>query len=426
MIAFQENDKCFTILLKSILLLIGCAAAGFLALLFVYSLPRERMKEHVLENADFYSGGYMLVDGYESTLLDIHTDLIMLSAAICPPSEGTIADAMLAPRRRLIENDDDSLLIANYTCEDESLVKYRQYPRYWHGYLVILKPLLILFNVADLHLIYFFVQSALLLSIIIDLVRKNQIPAAVCFGITALIINPMVTALNFQNASIYFILLLSILFLIYSGKLKGDYLIRKQCLAFFQIIGMATAYFDFLTYPIVALGIPLLFLLYFSDTEDVKKRVMYVILHSVMFFAGYLGMYFCKWWLATLLTDVNVFRDAYDEIMILLNTNNVEGAEITIWRGIARTLSNYIQPPYLLLMAGGLLYSALISAKAKPTLVWVRRSVPVLLVALYPFCHMLASTHTFYHYHFVYREFTVTVLAILLVILDIKRSTVKQ
>lgn len=419
---FKEDDKCFKIILKSILLLIAGTAAGFFALLFVYALPREKMKEHVFENADSFSEGYVLVDGYKSTLLDIHTDVVMLSAAICPPSDNLIADMMYAPRRRLLENDDDSQLIANYSCEDESLVQYRMYPRYWHGYLVILKPLLILFNVADLRLIYFFVQSILLLVIMNGLIKKNQTPSALCFGISVLLINPMVTALNFQNASIYFTLLLSILFLVYSGKLKGDYLIRKECLAFFQILGMAVAYFDFLTYPIVALGMPLLFLLYFSDTRDVKKRVIYVILHSVMFFAGYIGMYLCKWTLATLLTDMNVFKDAYDEIMILMNAGKVEGGEITIASGMARNLGNYLKPPYLLLMTGGVIYAGITSAKTKLTSTWVRRSIPMILVALYPFCHMLASTHSYYHYHFVHREFTVTVLAILLMILDIKKS----
>ncbi len=419
---FRENDNCFKIILKSALLLIAGIVAGFFALLLVYALPRGKMKEHVLENADSYTENYMLVDGYKSTLLDIHTDIVMLSAAICPASDNLIADMMFAPRRRLLENDDDSQLTANYTCEDESLVKYRRYPRYWHGYLVILKPLLMLFSVADLRLIYFFVQSILLLIIMAGLIKKNQVSFAVCFGLGILVINPMVTALNFQNASIYFILLLSLLFLICSGKLEGDYLIRKECMAFFQIIGMSVAYFDFFTYPVAALGVPLLFLLYFSDGKDVKKRIGYVMLHSVMFFAGYIGMYLGKWALATLLTDVNVFKDAYDEIMILLNAGKVEGEEITIISGMARNLVHFIQPPYLLLIAGGMIYAAAVSGKAKLTLIWARRSIPVLTVALYPFCHMLASAHSYYHYHFVYREFAVTVLAVLFMILDIKKS----
>lgn len=232
----------------------------------------------------------------------------------------------------------------------------------------------------------------------------------------------MVTALNFQNASIYFILLLSIFFLIYFKKLDGNYLTKKQCFAFFQIIGMSVAYFDFLTYPIVALGVPLLFLLYFSDTKSVKKRIVYVILHSIMFFAGYLGMYLCKWGLATLLTDVNVFKDAYDEIMILLNNNNIEGSEITIISGMVKVFSHYLQPPYLLLIMGGLLYTIILSLKTKPTSTWLCRSIPMVLVALFPFCHLIASTHAFYHHHFVYREFAVTLLAVLFIILDIKKS----
>lgn len=424
MVLFKENDHGMKIILKSAFLLAAYAIAGFLTLLLVYAFPRDKMKEHVLENADFYSSAYMLVDGYKSTLLDIHTDTIMLSAAICPASDNMVSDAMTAPRRRLLENDADNdfQLTANYTCEDESQVQYVGYPRYWHGYLVILKPLLMFFNVADLRLIYFFVQSVLLLLILIGLIKRNQTAFAVCFGIGMLMINPMVTALNFQNASIYFILLLSVLFLMYTGKLEEDYLAKKQCLAFFQVIGMSVAYFDFLTYPVAALGVPLLFLLYFSDTKDVKKKVFHVVLCSFTFFVGYVGMYLCKWGFATLFTDTNVFQDAYDEIMVLLNTNHVEGTEITVISGMARNLSLYIRPPYLLLLTGSILYAVIISAREKLTAAWAYRSIPMLLVGLYPFAHMLASTHAYYHYHFVYREFVVTILALLFIILDIKKS----
>ncbi len=419
---FKDGDNLFTMGIKSVLLLLTGTVIGFLALLLVYSLPREHMKEHVLENADFLQTNYMLIDNNKSTFLDIATDTTILSEAICPSTGNLISDTMLAPRRRLKENNDDFRLTANYTCEDENLVQSVQYPRYWHGYLVIIKPLLIFFSVANLHLIYFFIQSILLFLLLIYLAKKNQTPLAICFGIGVLIINPMVTALNFQNASIYFTLLLSILFLICSGKLEKNYLTQKQCLAFFQIIGMAVAYFDFLTYPIVALGMPLLFLLYFSDDVSIQERMKYTILHSVMFFIGYFGMYFCKWTLATFLTDVNVFKDAYDEIKILLNANNIEGAEITIASGMAKIFSIYTQAPYLLLIIGGIIYAIMASAKAKRTSIWLRRNIPVILVALYPFCHILAATHTYYHPHFVYREFSVTILAVLFIILDANRA----
>lgn len=422
MLLFKEDDKCFRMVLKSVLLLLLCAGGGVLALLAVYSIPREKMREHVFENADAYLGSYMLVDGYYSTLLDIHTDTVMLSASICPSSGNIISDVMFCPRHRLLENSDDTQLIENYTCEDENLVQYRRYPRYWHGYLVLLKPLLVFFSISDIHMIYFFVQSLLLLLIIVGLVKKNQTSLAVCFAIGILIINPMVAALNFQNASIYFILLLSILYLVWSGKLEEDYLVKKQCFVFFQVIGMSVAYFDFLTYPIVALGVPLLFLLYYSDTEDVKKRIKYVILHSVMFFVGYVGMYICKWGLATLLTEVNVFQDAYGEIMVMLNANDVEGADITIIRGIGRNLAHFMQPPYLMLIAGGVIYSVLSFARARINLNRIYRNIPSFFVGLYPFCHMVASTHSYAHYHFVYREFVVTILAVLFIILDLKKS----
>lgn len=72
----------------------------------------------------------------------------------------------------------DALYNARYEYEDTSMVqalndyandvavkepiRYEMtYPRYWHGYLVVLKPLLLFFNVSEIRLLNLLVQTAL-------------------------------------------------------------------------------------------------------------------------------------------------------------------------------------------------------------------------------------------------------------------------
>ena len=124
----------------------------------------------------------------------------MYTTAIYPGSGDTLRDMLENPR---IEYDDANMVqgmndYANDVKERESHQYEITYGRYWHGYLVVLKTLLLFFNVSEIRMINLFLQGTLF-CILLYLVRKRmeavyQIPLLLMEAV----LNPIVLPLSLQ------------------------------------------------------------------------------------------------------------------------------------------------------------------------------------------------------------------------------------
>lgn len=122
----------------------------------------------------------------------------------------------------------------------------------------------------------------------------------------------------------------------------------------FLVIGMCTSYFDFLTYPIFTLGMPLVILLlcrYIS--EEKKGAVKAVVLNSIFWVVGCFGFWFEKWVLGSLLTEENIFVDALGSI-IERTGRNVEEQPIGYVETVLENIHLLCKYPYVLAVFGGI------------------------------------------------------------------------
>ena len=143
-------------------------------MILVYKLPTEPMAANVARSSDIfnYEGIYPAwAIGYKSTQLDNWTEGYVLCSAIYP-SDNAIKDAMNNP---IIEYKDERITLsltlqANKVAGETFTTSYG---RYWHGLLVILKPLLLFFDIGDLRILNMMFQFALLLAIVVSVVEKG-------------------------------------------------------------------------------------------------------------------------------------------------------------------------------------------------------------------------------------------------------------
>ena len=63
----------------------------------------------------------------------------------------------------------------------------------------------------------------------------------------------------------------------------------------FLCIGGVTSYLDLLTYPLVALGAPLILFLSFRGTATMRSSMRYILTLSSFWVIGYAGMWAGKW-----------------------------------------------------------------------------------------------------------------------------------
>lgn len=279
---------------KSTALIVISACIGLLALMAVYALPTEPMSRHVKDSIEIYQKEglyYSWAPGKNSSQIDNFTDSIMLRETIYPADGSVLENALLNPNFGYKDDDQVQSLIKQLQGEKEDFVFY--YSRYWHGYLFFLKPALLITNISNIRMANALLQMFLAASIIYLLGLKLGRGYAFSYFLTYLFLNPISLALSFQYSTMYYLMSFISLFIL----LRTDWVSKGQHFLYvFLFLGILTAFFDFLTYPLISIGIPLtIFLLltrYYQNTREIFQTI---ILSTVFWGFGYGGMYISKW-----------------------------------------------------------------------------------------------------------------------------------
>lgn len=282
------------------------------------------------------------------------------------------------------------------------------YTRYWHGYLVILKPLLLFFDMADIRMMNMIVQFILVSAVFLEMDRRGYRAYLPAFGTAILLLNPVAIALSLQFSTVYYLSLFSLLHVLRKEK-NGERINQN----YFFLLGSMTAYFDFLTYPMVGLCFPLMLII--VKENEWKKAVKRVVISAFFWGTGYLGMWCGKWAIGSIILKYNLWKD------VLLRTQmyksmRVDDIEIGSWDVIFKNIRVLIKWPILLLAICLLLYCArkIRNSRLQIQVSSLRTLMPYGMIAIAPFLwYFLAGTHSYEHYWFTYRDLSVSVLAFL-------------
>ena len=269
----------------------------------------------------------------------------------------------------------------------DSLVKYAAgendgwevtYARYWHGYLTVLKPLLLFFTPADIRLLNMTVQFLLVALVLMLAYKRSGLSLTLPLGAAILCINPVSTALCLQYTDVYVLTLIFEIGLLFfrTDKKSHGYLL-------YLWLGISIAFFDFLTYPLISLGFLLITEIMLCD-ETLLAKLKRMLLNSSVWFIGYGGMWAGKWILATLFTEQNVIQNALGSIQER-TSSSVDSVGFSLFQVFKRNIQVYVNPSVellLVLLFIGLLYLLCIQ-KRKPCL-RAAILIPLLLCSMYP------------------------------------------
>ena len=390
--------------------LFAAALIGFLLLSCAYALPTARMRYNVSLSIPYIQNEgdfYRWAPYHNSAALDSFTDSIMLGNAIYDSPSSPFHDALVNPRMEFTPGD---------TVPVDSLVKYAleendgrevTYARYWHGYLTVLKPLLLFFTPADIRLLNMTVQFLLVALVLMLAYKRSGLSLTLPLGAAILCINPVSTALCLQYTDVYVLTLIFEIILLFfrTDKKSHGYLL-------YLWLGISIAFFDFLTYPLISLGFLLITEIMLCD-ETLLAKLKRMLLNSSVWFIGYGGMWAGKWILATLFTEQNVIQNALGSIQER-TSSSVDSVGFSLFQVFKRNIQVYVNPSVellLVLLFIGLLYLLCIQ-KRKPCL-RAAILIPLLLCSMYPVVWTcLLANHSMIHPHMTYRNFTVSVMAI--------------
>ena len=307
--------KIFKHALEAMGILAAGLCIGTLLLMAAYSLPAEKMREHAMSAAEIFEkeGDHPALFFNVGAKLDNWTDAIMLLNAIYSGEESSLEKAMLVPRRQSMYAD------AYHTLIGESRGKIGEedyyvapYSRYWHGYLIFLKPLLLFLDYGDIRIFHLILQTILTAGVLVVMWQRNFKYCMIPYAVSVLSVMPVDNAFSMQYADVaYLISAGTLVLLLCSERWKGKH---WYYICYFIVMGMLTSYFDFLTYPVLTFGIPMCVCLCIRP-EDGLQSLKSVIRNGLGWCWGYSGMWAGKWLLATLVTGDNVLQEAQESAL---------------------------------------------------------------------------------------------------------------
>ena len=295
--------KTSRILVLSLIHLLCGILVGILLLGLVYCIPVGRIEQNVRKsalNTIKIEGLYPELTHAATSYLDNWTDSIMLAEASHPNGNSPFIDAMQVVRYVANEYPDQSLVSWAETGE----YSYESpYPQYWHGYLVLLKPLLTFMDYAGIRVLNGSCQVLMAVLISITLWCRGKKQFIVPWLLSYAMLMPAALAKSLQFSSCYYVFSLAAVTLLCRKKESTPFLI-------FLWAGIMTAYFDFLTYPISTFGIPALFYLLLQPKRDNKSLFRELGLLFLVWAVGYGLMWGGKLLAGSLITGADLIHEA--------------------------------------------------------------------------------------------------------------------
>lgn len=414
------------ILIHAAVLLSGSVLAGTLLLVLVFCIPTDRMREHASSFVTYVLDGEShLPDAGFFRRMRLHiaqdresyTDSIMVQYTFEKvPGKNAFEHAMWAWHYDMEEEiwAAEESLRAVLSGADTSGMHLREYSRYWHGYLVYLKPLLWLMRGDVLLWVELALQLALTVWVAILCVRKRCAGLIAAMAAGLLFMKPELMAVSLTMSVCSVITLAALLFLL----LRGDWLREKGYHPeFFFCIGIMTAYFDFLTYPVVTLGFPLCAYFLTAGEERIWNSLQKIAGYACCWGAGYVGMWASKWVIADLTLRTGTIRDA---VWNVLGRTETIGGRPRMNGGfyvISLNLQEYGSSIYTWLAAALVLAAALSVAwaliRGVPFRAVCERVFPFLIAGLIPFAWIVVvQHHSALHARFTFRILGVAAMAL--------------
>lgn len=431
--------------------LVAMAVLEMSSLYLVYQLPTDTITRHISSGVFIYeseSVEFEYAEGYKASIHDNQTDAIMLSEVIYP-TDHSMQDVLLVPHYSLKDHASqlESLLgLVRDGAGDTAVLSV--YPRYWHGYLVFLKIFFCFFDFADLRIMNQMVQLILIFTVLILMQKRGLSKYLPGFIALILFWNPATTGVCLQYTDCFVISLIAAILVLR----KCDFLTakRERIMVFFCLIGCLTSFLDFLTYPIVTLGVPLLFFLLMSEMWNVRESIISVISWGI----GYAGNWAAKWILASLLTDADVIADAASKLLEKSSINLGGGESVSRLTVIREILCNsflkwsYVIGITLLLVAIAIWQSRSIckvdsrmntqtihscdpaqSVADGKSVRGGKRSnhtlIQIAMTALLPLAwYIMAPNHTYWHQRLTYRALGVTLFAGIIIWTDLTERVI--
>ena len=445
----KENKikTLFFVLIKYILvfvILIGI----YLTLMMITSLiPSSSLENNVRKSSEVLAQEGEKVTynlGYKEEYIFTFTDALMINTAYSVDSNHPLESSILARKNyipgqtKIVYPDSQYNLGANekyinnnngdlYQTKElyglmhgDNIEDSYEYARYWHGYLTILRPLLVLFDYLGIRVILLAVTLICVLTMIVLLCKKVNIASGIIYGIGLLAISIFIVSKSINEILIFLVAFIASIILL----LKKD--TKKNIGIFFFIIGSIANFIDLLTAPLVTLGLTAItyFLIIQKKEEkaNVKEYFIDILKIGFSWTMGYGITWATKWAITEIFYGRPIISQAIEQALFRSDVPTYKGeALFTPVDVIKRNLDYLSRPVINVILTIVLIYviiSMIINYKKKVNIIEnLKTCIPYIILFFFPIVWYLAiKQHSYTHVNFTYRILVISIICFLIII----------
>lgn len=378
---------------KKIILTLLCMPLIFVAAMVISQLiPNSFVKNNISTSQQTIATEGLYHDAYHTPQVhwlagsDGHSDTIFLEQQLAKRDGGILKDSMMP-----------------------------NYARYWHGYSVFLRPLLVFFDLSHIRQLLV-IAFTVLLGVLIHLIIKHLgVFMGICFGVAIALVNPPVIMISLQYSNM-FLLMLSLSIVLILLMAKGSSL--RTILLFFTVAGGLTSFFDLLTTPSITLGIPLILYIAFRiKNGDTKNILRDTAATGLLWGSGYLFVWLSKWLIGSALLNTNILNEAKDKVDFWSSdTTEIQSGGLSVLSVLSAWVQRLILIwPTVIMTLLCLVYTLFrkMNKKIAHGKISLQVVASLLIVTLLPIAWIvIARQHSFNHQWFSYRHLIVMIFGI--------------
>ncbi len=395
-------QKCWSHIRKYVCVFCALIIGFVLLMTLAFSMPESWLAEHRQasitrtenEIKSERENGYFLFDT-SAAKLDNYTDQIMLTDTI--NSEG-------------IQNPLKAAMSMN------------GYARYWHGYQVFLRPALALCTYEEIRYFYMLIFFVLLTAALFVIQKKVGTPLAFALVVMLCMQYIVIIPVSMQFSHVFFIMLACILILCMRYNPQKQY----DVALFFLIVGMVVNFVDFLTAPLLTLGVPLLYYLFleqkYRPAISLKQQMKTIFSASASWTLGYGGCWFSKWLIASVVLKRNVVSEAITAI--LFRTGGSEDYPLDrgqmLMKNVGDLLSSSqersLNTATAVFWIAVMVVALILAVCFFKGLESLKSAIPFIALAAYPYIwYLVLGNHSDIHHWFTFRVQGITVIAFFMI-----------
>lgn len=348
--------------------------------------------------------------------LDNYTDALMINTAYCIDNEDPLNSILLARRNYQSDRDDiklvevdseNTILNLELTLNNEN-TEYYEYSRYWHGYLIYLRPLLLITDYVGIRIILVTLINILFIITTYLIYNKINLKCALAFFISMIASSIYLIGLSIQYSSVFILFLCACIYILKNNKTIKDIKIL------FFITGALTSFMDLFTCPILTFCIP--FIIYITmHRKDNKENLKQMIKLGTFWALGYCIIWISKWIITDILCGTNTIFSAKQGILRLSSGQN--NFSVGILDAITKNIG-YVKY-FLIIPIILLIFVDLMNIKKIIKRNGIKQSLIYALIGIIPFAwYIIVKNHSYAHARFTYKDLSITIFCLFIILFN--------